>query len=558
MSDVEDLLERAAKLRYGPARVALLDEAVVLADSLGDVALGLRAREAMTDSAGLSNEPLKGLAAFTWRLALYDREPQRFDERAQWELLWDLKKTATLLINRPDVPAHQVEQVLDDMAQRYAAYGQGARTHAMFRWEWAWQRGHAEEAERLLEPWQQLPRDDLSHCEACEPSLIAAYLAETGRHEQAIRAARPVLDGESECFDEPEETQAALALSMVRVGRPEQAASMHRRSYRAIRGRIENSDIVHHHLTFLALTGNEVRGLEVLEENLRWLVELRSPSQVLALTGAAALLLRRIVATMSADTPVRVPAGLLDAGSAVTDAGAVAASVLLEYLETTARGVVAQFDARNGTDRRSRSLVRLLESEPVTDQLPLAVTAVTTTPRATTGPAVPVAEPAGENSTPTSGDGPAAGSEESGAAGTGYELFTELDNGVLGSILDEEDLNYGVDDDGEVVVPFEDGPLIGLSVLGSEGDLLCLRAYYPRAFDDDELPRLQEFIENWHSSTFLPKLYQKRDQEGQMRLMGESVESCRGGRTRANLAYAIGGFISAALRAQNTLEGGRD
>ena len=61
--EVEELLGRAAGLDEGPAKVALLEEAVRLADTHGDVGEGFRARQELIRAATFGGLPDRVLVA---------------------------------------------------------------------------------------------------------------------------------------------------------------------------------------------------------------------------------------------------------------------------------------------------------------------------------------------------------------------------------------------------------------------------------------------------------------------------------------------------------------
>ena len=87
-TQVEELLDQAGELPDGPSKLALLEEAVRLADVHQDVALGDEVRSDLIRVAKFSGYPEKALVAFSWRLAQADRDPDNFPEK---DLLWEYK-----------------------------------------------------------------------------------------------------------------------------------------------------------------------------------------------------------------------------------------------------------------------------------------------------------------------------------------------------------------------------------------------------------------------------------------------------------------------------------
>ena len=89
MDDLEELIREAEHLGDTVAGVTAAEDAVRAADVSGSDDQRLRAREALIQNATFTGLPDKALVAFTWCLALCDREPDEFpDERMLWSYKW--------------------------------------------------------------------------------------------------------------------------------------------------------------------------------------------------------------------------------------------------------------------------------------------------------------------------------------------------------------------------------------------------------------------------------------------------------------------------------------
>src|SRR5262249_9380067 len=155
----------------------------------------------------------------------------------------------------------------------------GHSLHAVYRQRWgiAHHVGDATAADEWYARWCAAPRDQNSDCEGCDPGAKATHLVERRRDEEAIALAEPVLARRLTCAERPPPSTApALLLPSLRTGRLVEAADAHRRAYRAVRGNLADLGSVADHLIFCARTGNEVRGLEIVQRHLGWLS--RSPS----------------------------------------------------------------------------------------------------------------------------------------------------------------------------------------------------------------------------------------------------------------------------------------
>jgi cellulose synthase operon protein C len=106
-------------------------------------------------------------------------------------------------------------------------------------------------------------------------------------------------------------------------------------------------------LEFCTRTGNEARGLEIIDHNLGLLDRSPNPRAEMNFAAAAASLLARV----RGDLSVR---------------GRPAASLGAE-MERRAREIATRFDDRNATTEQTRQVAGRIAAEPFTDRLPLGV-----------------------------------------------------------------------------------------------------------------------------------------------------------------------------------------
>ena len=366
---VGDLVVRAANMEPGPAAVALLGEAVALADAHGDDDLAFAARLELVDAAEFSGAIRTALIAFAWCLGMCDRDPASFPETG--DILWRCKWAANELNAMADVPAERVEAALADVERRFTRAGAGRGALAKLRWRAAARSGRMDEAARWHTTWRTTPRDELSDCVACDAAAEAHWLVvERGDDAGGLDAARPLLDGELGCSTEPHITLGTVLLPLVRLGRLDEARVAHLRGARMIARNPNFLGAAGDHLRFLARTGNERRGLELLERHLPWLARAESDLDRLLFLGPAALLLRRAAETgvdrvrfaVQGELGTRVPAGP-DGSRPVTE--------LAEAVTAMASALAGAFDARNGNRHWSEQLRAELAAEPLA-AVPLA------------------------------------------------------------------------------------------------------------------------------------------------------------------------------------------
>ncbi|TMR06395.1 hypothetical protein ETD83_04645 [Actinomadura soli] len=361
--DVYALMARSQELPYGEARTVLIEDALRRAEAADDEVLAFHVRVRLTDAYRYGGEPVKAFATFSRSLADHDRDPGRFDETHG--LLWQMKAIVSSLTLFPEIPLDRAYSVLDDMERRYKAGGHSLQAVYHYRNVVARHVGDGS-ADEWYAKWRAAERDELSDCEGCDPTGMARHLVEAGRHEEAFEIAAPVLDATLRCNEQPQSIQTAMLPVYLRTGRAEQAADAHRRAYRVHRTRLADLSDVAEHLEFCAITGNEARGLEIVQRHLGWLDRVPSAHAEMDFCAAAALVLGRVEAAGHGDATVRRPAA----------DGRPAADVPLSGLRTElverATELAGRFDARNGTSHQGDRVRAVLAAEPVAEFVPLA------------------------------------------------------------------------------------------------------------------------------------------------------------------------------------------
>ncbi|NMO56795.1 tetratricopeptide repeat protein [Actinoplanes sp. TBRC 11911] len=379
VSEIWDLLYKIDDLPYGASRSAMAEQLLRQADGAGDQELAFMSRLIATNSFGYGGDPAKAFVTFSWCLSDLDNNPQPYHQRTLGSLLWAYKAIVTALTNFPEVPLDRTYAALDDMERRYREYGQGMQAVYKKRYLIAEHVGLADAADQWFERWQAAPRDNLSDCVGCDPTAGAEYLSSRGRFADAVRHANPVLDGERTCAEQPQRMLTELMVPYLMIGRANDAADAHRRSYLLARDKIVNMMGIASHIEFCARTGNEHRGLEIFQRHVDWLDRAPSPAAEMDFAAAGGLLLRRITELGHGDAVIRRK----------DHDDATAADVATE-LRATAIALSGRFDDRNGTDRQSRRVAKRLDAEPYATGMTLSPIARAVSPVAPP----PVAQPA--------------------------------------------------------------------------------------------------------------------------------------------------------------------
>ncbi len=360
--DVHELIHRCWNTPDGPARIVLAEQALAQAEALGDEDLLYSANCAATSAYHQSGEPMKAMMTFARCLSAYDADPGRRSEDDERLLLWQFKHVVSAMSRFPQLPLERTMAVLDDMQRRYQAGGHSLQAVYAYRHDVAAHVGDTVLADHWYRMWDAAPRDRHSDCAGCDPSSKAYHLAWRGRDEDAIAVAEPALSGRLTCSEQPHGILTALLLPYLRTGRLDEARDAHRRAYRALCDNKAELGRVARHVEFCGLTGNEPRGLELIERHLSWLDEAPTPKTEMEFAAAAALVLRRLAEAGRGELEVR------RAGGAVTVAEL--GPVLRERAEAIAR----RFDARNGNTFQSERVAEVADAQPLTAYLPLSLT----------------------------------------------------------------------------------------------------------------------------------------------------------------------------------------
>ncbi|HWG97943.1 MAG TPA: hypothetical protein VNV66_01165, partial [Pilimelia sp.] len=366
---LRQLIRQGWEMPDGPGQIALAEEVVRHADALGDRTLSFDARMLATSAYHRGGEPAKSFVTFSWCLAEFDADPGSRDPSDDRLLRWFFKYVVSSLPRFPEVPLARTAAVLDDMERRYRLGGHSMHAVYNLRWLLARHVGDEEATDEWYARWCAAPRDENSDCAGCDPTERILHLVERGRDAEAVALAEPVLAGQLTCAEQPQSMLTELLLPYLRTGRLAEARDAHRRAYRAHRGNVANLVAVASHLTFCARTGNEVRGLEIVQRHIDWLDRAPSPYAAMEFAASAALVLGRLCAAGHGDLPVtRRAAGDRPAGDTTV-------ARLAAELRELATGLAARFDARNGTGYQSGRIAARLVAEPLVEYLPLSATA---------------------------------------------------------------------------------------------------------------------------------------------------------------------------------------
>ncbi|GAA2638089.1 YbjN domain-containing protein [Streptomyces axinellae] len=107
--------------------------------------------------------------------------------------------------------------------------------------------------------------------------------------------------------------------------------------------------------------------------------------------------------------------------------------------------------------------------------------------------------------------------EESGPSGP---IIPDQD--LVKQLLDQMELKYVVDDEGDLAAPWEEFRTYFMFRGEEEQQVFSVRTFYDRPHTIEEKPRLLEAIDDWNRRTLWPKVYSHTHDDGSVRLIGEA------------------------------------
>ncbi|GJF27659.1 hypothetical protein KNE206_03590 [Kitasatospora sp. NE20-6] len=363
--EVRDLYRSSHGMPSGPAKFAALEEVIRHADALGLVEFAFDVRMSATSVFQHSWVPAKAFLTFSWCLAAYDREPDRFGGRHDHTLLWQFKWMIYSVYQFPEIPLQRATDLLADMERRYRRGGHSLHAVLQHRGLVAESTGELEQAQDFYEQMAVTRRDGLSDCSGCVPSSQVRTLVALGRDEEAIRIGEPAM--RSGCTEQPQWINSELLLPYVRTGRGEQAVEAHRAAYRRIRDNPHHLGELASNLLFCVHSGNLGRGLDLIERHLSWLDRPRTPLTEMEFAAAAAAVLSAVEARGEGERLLRFPAA-----DGVRRPDARVAGLARELRER-ALGIAARFDGRNGNTYQSTRMRGWSGAGPIGEPAPLSV-----------------------------------------------------------------------------------------------------------------------------------------------------------------------------------------
>lgn len=353
MNNFEQTLNVIDRTQIGPEERELIDDGIAQAIEAGDEVAEYRFRMRLIASAFMSGDNETTLSSFAWCLGKHDSDPARFPQKEddRLDLFWYFKWMPGIMASNPRWSRELIESYLDDLEGRYRRAGVGLSGMWQCRLDRAITMGDLGDALQYQEEREALPSDEYSHCDACVRSTDADLYALAGDEEKALAKFDEIIEGNFQCGDEPERTLGSGLLRLLRAGRLEEAQEHHLRGLRLAKVNPDPFPLIQNHLIYCAVTGNEARGLGLLERYLLGVTgsPLNLASRFHAVSAFAVLLDSVTRAGFGESTVLGSEAPQLAAVFGEHD-GAWAVSDFAAACWGVAEKLATDFDSRNGND----------------------------------------------------------------------------------------------------------------------------------------------------------------------------------------------------------------
>ena len=339
-----ELLADASQLEYSPAKVALLESAVRMADSLGSTDASMEARLDLIDAATFSGAQEKTLVAFSWVLAAYDKDPELLDE---FELLWRYKWVLDNSVKFPEISMQKILELCDDFKKRMVESGYGLNSLYNSLTSTYINVGDLDSAAGFYKKWTETVRDEMSDCIACDVHTKAWALLQLGHRDQAIDVMQPLLQNELTCSNKPQHTYALSLFPLYESGRIENADFFCKHGYQMTAGDHQYLDTNSDHLNYMVLRRDLTTAIKNAERHFPIALRSMIPRDRLVFYSACLNLLNVLInIDKNQATSLRVPKSI----ECIEKDGSYAADELLQWLDFQVKELCTRFDKRNGNE----------------------------------------------------------------------------------------------------------------------------------------------------------------------------------------------------------------
>ena len=352
--ELDDLMEEAEGLPYGPSRTAIVEEAVRIADVLGDVDAQYHVRMELVSSASFGGAAERALVAFTWCLKQFDKSPDEYDE---YDLLWAFKWILGSLPDFANVPRSKIESVQNDFEARLKQFGHGLAPLYKLKCRISMDLGDVEATKYWYDEWKAAPYDTLQDCHACQINSEGHVLIFMGRPEDGLAHLKPVLSGSENCHSVPCTTYGAILEPLVGLGQEDKAREYHRIGYKSVASNPDFLSSVADHLVFAVHLGDTQQASQIFQQHLPRAIESMEDEVRREFLVAAWIFLEHLATVSDSPQSLAIPSSM----GCYQHGDQYDARTIADWFHAEANRLVERFNERNGNDYYTKKLNRLAE-----------------------------------------------------------------------------------------------------------------------------------------------------------------------------------------------------
>ena len=339
---IEDLIDRAGDLPEGPAKVAIFEEAVALADLHRDDQLGYDTRmEMLWPSYHASRQDLL-LVHFAWCLAKLDADPDLGAHEALWAYRWVLDTMPGF----PEIPKSQIEEAIRDMARRYEQVGASPRPCYLLHRRIYRGLGDRDAAIAAHKKIARTRRDWLSDDLETDRAFAVFFAVFLEKYAEGVRLGEKFLRERYVTTHFRGLVLTDLILPLARLNRWDEAADYQKQSLPMLKKERQSAGNFALHAEYLCIVGNYAPAVKIYEGHFE--EGATEPNRITRFDyfRSGKFLCERLRLAGKASTKIRVPDAVMIPGA---EAGRIRSDLLAAWLETQLADLVSRFDARNGT-----------------------------------------------------------------------------------------------------------------------------------------------------------------------------------------------------------------
>ncbi len=358
---VYDLISKADDLPEGPAKVAIFEEAVALADLHQDVELAFDTRMEMLWPAYHASRQDLLLVHFAWCLAKLDEDDDLDPHGALWAYRWVLDSMAGF----PEIPRSQIEAAIADMIRRYSEHGASLRPCYHLHRRVYLDLGDRAAAQTAHKKIAGTKRDWFSDDPETEKAFAIFYAVLQEEYAKGVRLGDKFLSDASVSSHFRGLIASELIIPCARLGQWERAAEYQTMSMPLLKKERQGAGNFAEHAEYLAIVGNFAAAVKVYERHLESAAV--EPNRIMRFDyyRAGKFLCERLRTAGKTTVKFRVPDSLAIPES---EPGRVPCEAFAAWLDVQIADLVQRLDTRNGTAFYAGELAKLGESTELAER----------------------------------------------------------------------------------------------------------------------------------------------------------------------------------------------